>query len=212
MKYNAVLTGDISNFTKLNDKQREQLIKDTEKLFNGMVVEQQDAKIFRGDSYQILLNHPGQAIYQCLVLFCWFRSHSLTTAELSTRISIGIGKIAYRGKSVLDSDGEAFHISGRAFDHLEKNNYLKLTTPDPEETENFRIILLFINQIIGQWSMAQIRIIYLQLRFPGNTQEQIAGTLNISQPAVAKSLTTARWREVLEGINYISNQLRKKYE
>src|SRR5258708_36181067 len=104
----AVLTGDIINFTQLDNNSRQLLIEDTKQLIKSWVKDPKDAEVFRGDSYQLIFDDTDNALNRSIGLICWFKKHPLNKNgwPLSTRISIGIGKIAYKGKSVLDSDGE----------------------------------------------------------------------------------------------------------
>lgn len=223
MKVYAVVTGDIKNFTTLDNKKREKLVIETEALLRTMVWKTQDAQMFRGDSYQFILEDISQVLKKCVQLICWFKLNSdretpkkrkepgnLNT-RLGTKLSIGIGSIAYEGKSVLDSDGEAFHLSGRVFNEMVKGEILRLTTFNEEKTNTYRVILMYINLIIRQWTISQAETIYQLLSIEGGTQDKIAKQLNMSQPAVANSLRAARWKEVEKGINFISKELEKQY-
>jgi hypothetical protein len=222
MKTYAVITGDIKNFTKLSNERRSKLIVDTEELMKTMVKNTKDAQVFRGDSYQLIVEDIAQVLKKCIQLICWFklnsdrfsagrRSATDPRVPLGTRLSIGIGEIAYKGKNVLDSDGEAFHLSGRKFDQLNKDDIIKLTTADEKSNEIFEMLLMFMNSIIRSWTRTQAETIFLLLEKSDNTQEQIAKKLNMTQPAIAFSLRSAKWKEVEKGINYISKKLENQY-
>lgn len=223
IKIYAVITGDIKNFTSLDSKKREQLIIETEALLRTMVNKTNDAQMFRGDSYQFILDDIRQALKRGIQLVCWFKlnsdredialhgSRTNFRVRLGSRLSIGIGEIAYTGKSVLDSDGEAFHLSGRVFDEMDKGDIIRLTTFDEERNNTYQIILMYINMIIKQWTISQAETIYELLSMEEGTQDKIAKRLKISQPAVANSLRSARWREVERGINFINTELEKQY-
>ena len=213
MKIYAVITGDIKNFTKLPDQKRGKLVSDTEQLLRSMVKQPLDAAIFRGDSYQFILNDIGEVLNKCIRLICWFKmnsdKHSLT--RLGTRLSIGIGEIAYLGKNVLDSDGEAFHFSGRNFDKMDKEEIIRLTIFDEAKTNTYQVIMMYINMIVKGWTINQAETIYQLLSIEGSTQDKIAKELKMSQPAIAKSLKAAKWKEVEKGISYINTDLNKQY-
>jgi hypothetical protein len=222
IKLYAVVTGDIKNFTTLDNKKREKLVIETEQLLKTMVKREKDAQMFRGDSYQFILDDIGQVLMKCIQLVCWFKLNTDRelpvrqkglinfSTRLGTRLSIGIGEIAYEGKSVLDSDGQAFHFSGRIFDEMNKNEVIRLTTFDDKINDTYEIILMYINLIIRQWTISQAETIYHLLTIEDGTQEKIAKVLNMSQPAVANSLRFARWKEVEKGINFISKELEKQ--
>jgi hypothetical protein len=223
MKIYAVVTGDIKNFTRLPNDRRSKLVVETEQLMKTMVKNTRDAQVFRGDSYQLITEDITQVLKKCIQLICWFKlnsdSFSLAgktpktdvSVQLGTRLSIGIGEIAYEGKNVLDSDGEAFHLSGRMFDQLNKDDIIKLTTTDKKNNEVFEMLLMFMNSIIRSWTRTQAETIFLLLEKDDNTQEQIAKKLKMTQPAIAFSLRAARWKEVEKGINYIGKELENQY-
>jgi hypothetical protein len=213
MRIYAVVTGDIKNFTKLSDEKRGKLVSDTEQLLRGMVKQPLDAAIFRGDSYQFIVNDIGEILNKCIRLLCWFKMNSdkHNSINLGTRLSIGIGEIAYIGKNVLDSDGEAFHFSGRNFDKMDKDDIVRLTTFDEAKTDMYQVILMYINMIIKGWTVNQAETIYQLLSMEDSTQDKIAKVLKMSQPAIAKSLRAARWKEVEKGISYINSELNKQY-
>ena len=209
MKYHAVITGDIINFTRLDNDKRQSLIAATERLLKSWVAKPKDAEVFRGDSYQLVMDDIHSAISKGVQLICWFKKNSelKTKNQLSSRVSVGIGAIAYKGKSVLDSDGEAFHQSGRYFDKMSGDEILTIKTTNEEINEQIAIILSFINLLINQWSPKQAEVLYLAC--DGYTQQRIAEALNLNQGAVNRRLKSANWKEVEKGIKYISKLVTK---
>lgn len=210
MKKQAVITGDIINFTKLTAIKRQQLIEATEILLKTWTKEKGEAEIFRGDSYQILFDGIFEALTKSIQLICWFKRHSdeNNKIHLSTRISIGVGEVSYLGKNVLNSDGEAFHLSGRNFDRMKDNEYLSVHTADENKNTGIEIILGFINKYIGKWTKGQAEVIFLLL--DGKTQQETAETLSLSQPSVNGRLKSAGWKEVETTIKYIANLIEQK--
>lgn len=205
MKTQAVITGDIVNFTKLSPAKRKELIKQTEILLKTWIEKKENAEIFRGDSYQVLFNDTLEAITKSLQLICWFKKHSDEKNKifLSTRISIGVGEVSYRGKNVLNSDGEAFHLSGRNFDALKDDQFLSVHTNDIAKNKGIEIILNFVNKYIANWTIAQAEVIFLLLE--GKTQQETAEALSLSQPSVNSRLKSAGWKEFEPAIKYIAN-------
>jgi hypothetical protein len=201
----AVITGDIIGFTGLDITARQQLIEATTQLMKSWVDEPANAEIFRGDSFQLLLDDPQKAIRRAIQLICWFRQQETADTQLSCRLSVGIGQVSYRGKSVLDSDGSAFHYSGRAFDKMEIEELLHIQTGNERRNELFAVILIFINAIISHWTPQQAAAIFLALE--DCKQLQIAEGLSISQGAVNSRLKAARWKEVKAGTDYIAANL-----
>lgn len=210
MKKHAVITGDIVDFTSLGNKRREELIGDTYDRIKSWVKHPEDAAIFRGDSFQLLFEDPGLAVIRSIQLICWFKKQAERShPHLSTRISLGIGGMAFKGKTVLDSDGEAFHLSGRNFDQLEAGELLRISTGDPEQDERFRVLLMFMNLVMSGWTSHQAEVIFWVLEDQNATQQTIAGRLNIFQSNIAQRLKIAHWKEMEKAMKYIAGELQK---
>ena len=96
MEKYAVLTGDIINFTQLPNKERLKLINETERLLKSWASQPNDAEVFRGDSFQLIIGDVAAAIKKSIQLICWFKKHAdeKNKIYLGSRISVGIGAIA----------------------------------------------------------------------------------------------------------------------
>ncbi|MDE3212084.1 MAG: hypothetical protein KGM98_02525 [Bacteroidota bacterium] len=210
MDQSVIITGDITHFTQLGDQDRQDIIRETEALIQSWVPQPGWAEIFRGDSYQLRLEEMSVALLKAVQLICWFKKRPPYPGgvELGGRLSLGIGAVAYTGKTVLDSDGEAFHLSGRNFDTMETEEFLRITTPDPALNSQIAILLSFINILIGQWTSGQAEVIYLAIE--GYTQTRMAEVLGIQQSAVHNRLKISNWKAVKAGLEYIIELTRNK--
>jgi hypothetical protein len=208
MEKYAVLTGDITDFTSLDNERREELIGDTDDKLRQWVARPEDAAIFRGDSFQLLFEDLEAAVMRSIQLICWFKKQANGTG-LSTRLSLGVGGLAFKGKTVLDSDGEAFHLSGRNFDQLEAGELLRITTGDPEQDERLSVLLTLMNLVMHNWSAHQAEVLYWVLEDQNATQQKIAKRLNIFQSNIAKRLQIAHWKEMEKAMKYIAKELQK---
>lgn len=200
----AVITGDIRQFTMLGDSERKNLIEKTEILLKSWVTKPSDAEIFRGDSYQLILTDIRSALFKSVQLICWFTKNTppKSKVNLSTKIAVGIGPIAYKGRSVLDSDGIAFHESGRYFDKMSDDQRLVIRTSNDELNQQIEIILTYINLILCKWTLSQARVIFLTIE--GYNQDKTAAELGVMQSAVNGRLKAANWKEVEKGLVYIA--------
>ncbi|WP_354333757.1 hypothetical protein [Pedobacter sp. CG_S7] len=210
MKIYAVITGDIINFTMLAPAKRQSLIEDSEILLKSWIKKSVDAEIYRGDSFQVLFEDVKEALYRSIQLICWFklRSDQVNKIYLGTKISIGIGEVSYRGKNVLSSDGEAFHLSGRSFDQMKSGELLAIKTNDESENKAIQVILNFVNKLIKEWTLAQAEVILLHVE--GKTQQEIANELSLSQPSVNSRIKLSNWKEIEIALNYISELAQEK--
>lgn len=206
MKNNLVITGDISGFTKLDSKNRELLISSTRDLMKTWAGSK-DARIFRGDSFQMLFNDVGEGLKRCIQLRCWFKKKKVMAGSiLDARMAIGAGEIAYIGESVLDSDGEAFHISGRAFDAMGNDEYFKVITANPNLNRQLEVICTLLDVVISSWTRNQAEVIFMAIE--QKTQQQMAEELNIVQSAINNRLKLAHWKQIENTIDYITTLIR----
>jgi hypothetical protein len=202
MKNSLVITGDISGFTKVDSRNREILVNSTRELMTSWAGTK-DARIFRGDSFQMLFHDASEGLKRCIQLRCWFKKNRiLADVILDARMAIGVGEIAYHGESVLDSDGEAFHLSGRGFDAMENDEFFKVITANPELNKQLAVICNLLDLIISGWTRNQAEVIYLILE--EKTQQQMADELSIVQSAINNRLKLAHWKQIEKTIHYIS--------
>ena len=202
MKDSLVITGDINGFTQLSSRDREFLIQSTGDLMK-LWMKRKNARIFRGDSFQMLFTDSGEALKRSIQLRCWFKKSKLSEKiMLDARMAIGLGEVAYMGESVLDSDGEAFHRSGRGFDMMESDEFLKIITGQKDLDQQLLIICKLMDVIISGWTRSQAEVIYMVLE--EKTQQQIADELKVVQSAINNRLKLAHWKQIEKTILYIS--------
>jgi len=205
MKY-CVVTGDVANSTSIAADKRVELIDRISTLIKSWVAKPEYAEIFRGDSFQLLFDNVAEALKRSIQIRCWLKSYidGVGNEDLDARLSIGIGEVSNFGKSVLDADGEAFHLSGRAFDEMKATqNYFQVSTNDPKLNEQLTIILHLANIIISQWTKNQAEVIFLLLE--GRTQQEMANELKIAQSAVNNRIKLSRWKEIDKTMRYIAS-------
>ena len=113
----SVITADIINSTKLSKHDLRKLIKTLSRIFG-----QHQHEFFRGDSFQLLVRSPTESLLILLqartAVMKMFDESSIPVNDI--RASISIGTITPPVKSLSTAPGEAFTLSGRAFDTLEK--------------------------------------------------------------------------------------------
>ncbi|WP_020527489.1 SatD family protein [Flexithrix dorotheae] len=199
-KVYAVLTGDIINSRMIKGKEREVLLKTLNSTFDSIPKEKnknkEGFKIFRGDSFQGIIFEPEKAIIHGIKIRAILRSITPKESEFiwDTRISIGLGQIDYFSQNTLTSDGEVFRNSGLALDKMETHERTKITTPWQEINQELNLACVFLDTVIDRWKPAQARMVEKALN--GLKQQEIAKSLDISQPAVSKSLQSANWHAV----------------
>jgi len=164
--------------------------------------------LFRGDSFQVVISTTGLAMELALRIHSELASlnHQKTSRYLQTRIAIGVGQITYNRERLEEADGEAFHLSGKLLDEMKDSRIerIRLATPDPEINAEFAIHCMSLDNLIGQWSAAQGKVVSLALE--NTTQQKIGDTLQESQPAIHQKLRASSF----DLVEKISERFMKK--
>lgn len=157
MEIKAVITGDIVRSELIALDKRDLLIQ----VLHQIVENLQDKspmrmELFRGDSFQIVVDSPEMSLKIASMMRAGLKSNTPkgSKTEWDARISIGIGTIDYRGNSIVTSDGEAFKLSGRGLDTMEKNR-LAVNTCWQDVNEELDAGLAFVDDLITGWSVNQ---------------------------------------------------------
>ena len=206
MAIRAVLTGDIVNSTRIGKANERKLLKNLQQVLAAHLFE-----FYRGDSLQVFIKDPTQALQ--MALLCRTAGMSITQNEIVTssdvRVSIGIGQVHTSVKSLGSAKGEAFVLSGRAFDDkLHTDTGLVISTPNPLANAGLQVIADYMNAIFKVMTSKQAVVIFELLK--GETQQQVAAKMKKSKSTINQRVKAGRWPEIeklLKQYENIINQL-----
>ena len=206
MAIRAVLTGDIVNSTRIGKANERKLLKSLQQVLAAHLFE-----FYRGDSLQVYLKEPRQALQ--MALLCRTAGMSITqdkiVAPSDVRVSIGIGQVNTSVKSLGNAKGEAFVLSGRAFDEkLHSDIRLVISTANPLANAGLEVIADYINAIFKVMTSKQAAVIFELLK--GETQQQVAAKMKKSKSTINQRVSAGRWAEIeklLKQYENIINQL-----
>ncbi|MES2882397.1 MAG: hypothetical protein V4676_09635, partial [Bacteroidota bacterium] len=120
----SVITADIVNSTQLTKAEIKKLA-----TVLGLVFKDYQYEFFRGDSFQVLVKKPVDAL--SVLLAARLAAMKLLPAETvpftDIRASIGIGNVKMPVRVLQTATGEAFVLSGRSFDKMRKEERLIIT-------------------------------------------------------------------------------------
>lgn len=188
----AVLTGDIVNSTGLTRAKEKRLVKILEQVLASHLFE-----FYRGDSFQVYIKQADAALQTALL--CRTAAigivHDKRPAFSDVRISIGIGKTKAPRKELGKSNGEAFILSGRAFDEMAKQDArMAIVTANKLANEGMQVIADYINGIFEIMTGKQALVIFELLK--GQTQQAIAAKLKRSKSTIHQHVSAGRWPEI----------------
>ena len=202
----GVITGDVVGSTKINDFGK------LPKLINDLITEislcctKCKVEISRGDSFQVLVEDPKQALLVALLIRAGFRKSSidLGNKDLDVRLSVGIGEVSYMDEKIGQSNGEAFILSGHGFDNLTKAQRLSVQTFSESINSELKVETAFIDDIVSNWTHLHGEIMYQSL-LTDSTQCELAKKLGTSQQNICKRLRCAKEKLVRLYLNRFSS-------
>ena len=139
-------------------------------------------EIYRGDSFQLELENPVESLKAAI----YIKASIKIIKGLDVRIAIGIGDKTFSGKSVVESNGEAFLFSGETLEGLKKEKVnLKIKTPNEQINKELNLYFKLALTIMDNWSTNSAEIVKLYMEQPQALQEELGKQLGINQNAVS---------------------------
>jgi len=192
MAMQAVVTGDIVNSTKLTTVNEKRILKQLK-----IILLPYKNEFYRGDSFQAYIKDAGQALR--IALLCRTAAMAIPADEndirSDIRISIGIGTARTPVNTLAAAKGDAFVLSGRAFDEITKTGKrLAIITNDSIANTAFEVIADYINSVFSNITDKQATVIFELLS--GRTQKKVADKLDKSRSTISQHVTSSRFYEI----------------
>jgi len=192
MAMQAVVTGDIVNSTKLTTVNEKRILKQLK-----IILLPYKNEFYRGDSFQAYIKDAGQALR--IALLCRTAAMAIPADEndirSDIRISIGIGTARTPVNTLAAAKGDAFVLSGRAFDEITKTGKrLAIVTNDSIANTAFEVIADYINSVFSNITDKQATVIFELLS--GRTQKKVADKLDKSRSTISQHVTSSRFYEI----------------
>jgi hypothetical protein len=211
----AVITGDVVASTSLKKDHKQILLNISDQLLEYDPAFRME--IFRGDSFQALVNDPLQGFYLMMAMKAGLRQFegNSTSIEdiIDARMSLGVGVVndPLQETKLGEMDGEAFVRSGRGLEKMKNDHtYISIHTGDQSLDEDFQNLCPILDTLIRRWSTLQSQAIFLYL-LKNTTQATLAQLLNLSQRGVSKRLEASGINQVMKFDNYYQKQIRWKF-
>jgi hypothetical protein len=193
MATRAVITADIVNSTKLSKSNSKKLMTVLSTILEGHKYE-----FYRGDSFQVFLKEPGDALLLTLQLraAALKMSAALASDIIDIKANIGIGSINLPLKTLKTASGEAFILSGRGFDQMKTGQRLYIICSEKNELANLglRVLAGFVDYIFQRLTSKQAAVVFELSQ--KRTQIETAKRLKKSQATINKHTQSAGWSEI----------------
>lgn len=187
----GVITGDLINSSGLTEKQKQNM-----KLRLSCFLENnpdvlQPIQFYRGDSFQLMVLKEKAAAVSVFI-----EAIILSATGTRARISIGIGAVSKINQSnVLQSEGEAFQLSGHQIDKMkEEGRLLKIAIDSSLFQPILSASFYLAERIILSWKPGQASVISMVPTC--KTQKDLAAKLGIAGATVSKALKSGNWAAI----------------
>ncbi|CAZ94110.1 SatD family protein [Zobellia galactanivorans] len=198
----AIITGDIINSENHNSSEWLGILKAYLSRLGSSPI---DWEVYRGDEFQLKI-----AKEDALRAAIHIKALIKTVKGLDVRMGIGLGSETFKGVGVSESNGPAYHRSGRTFESLKEEKLnLTIATGNGFIDETLNLMLKLALHFMDDWSPVSAEIIVLALDYPDASQREIAERLNIQQSAVSQRQKRARLDLVQELLAYYSKTLKE---
>lgn len=189
----SVITGDIIKSREI--KNQDLWLKTLKSALGQLSKDASNYEVYRGDSFQIeCKDYISSFEYAVYIKAC-----IKTIRGLDVRLAIGIGAKSYHGKTVSESNGEAFVFSGETIETLKKEKTnLKLETKNKNLNKELNLYFKLALIAMDNWTVNSAEIVKLSLEHPDMIQTELAKLVGISQDAVSKRQKRAYLDEILE--------------
>lgn len=186
----AVITADIVNSTRFRVEETGKWLQELISLLDKEFTWKLRPEVFRGDSFQGVLEYPEQALHVALLSRAFMRSKRVTSKETDVRIAIGIGSITELTDRPGTSDGEAFRLSGRLADEMKKNKS-RIAVAFPVASSPMNSVMDLLETVVGEWTSPQAEVITGILQKESGVQ--LAERLKVSQSALSQRISASKW-------------------
>jgi len=227
----AVINGDVIGSTKMSEKKRESYMQHLKKGFDTLKKEKslgliRSFEMYRGDSFQGASDKPEKVLRVVLLLRSLSRMNQPIKFPVNTRakkihlnvasnvtdlrLAVGIGTITRLANKLMESDGDAFHRSGRLIDSMKRpGSNLAIDTPNEEFNKELEASWCLIDAVVNKWTSSQAEVVYYSLL--GHSQIEIANNhLKATPSAVNQRLKAASWSALEKMLTYFEETMHTK--
>jgi hypothetical protein len=201
----SIITGDIVNSRKLKDPT--QWLSPLKQLLLPYGKTPKAWEVFRGDSFQLELEHPEDALLGAIKIKACMKS----IKGLDVRMAIGIGNKDHAAPKITESNGEAFIHSGETFENLKKlKKNLAIKSPWTELDTAFNLMFTLASIAMDKWTPAAAELILLTLQHPTLSQKELGEKIGRTQSSISEGQKRAHFSEIMDLEAFYRKRIRQQ--
>lgn len=210
--FTGVLTGDIVFSTRLDAGGREVLaraLEETADAMQGAGIPLLTSNLFRGDSFQLVLQDATQICDAALFLRTWFRKTAIPGkgTGLDARLGLGLGPVEYPAEKQELADGTAYRLAATALEraYADKLSRVWFGCPSDALTALVNALLVSAEPYASHLTVPQAQALWWSMQ--GLTHQEIAGKLDVAQSTVTRALQSAHDKTLHHVRTYLHAQI-----
>ena len=205
----GVITGDLVNSSNIAAEWRQTVVDALNTCATDfMSLTPIKIDMYRGDSFQVVVDSPEQALSVAIALRASLRASTPDKSEAwDARLSVGIGEISFESNNIVTSDGEAFRLSGRSFDNIGKKR-LSISTTWADFDNAIELVTRFADEVITSWTTKQAKVVYQSILFP-KLQKDMADELDMTRQNFNYLWGASKGQLILDYIEYYKSLIKK---
>ncbi len=188
----SVITGDIIKSRGTDPTIWIDVLKSTLSALNP---DKTNWEIYRGDSFQIEIPDINTSFINAVYIKACIKS----IKGLDVRLAIGVGEKTFNGKSVTESNGEAFIFSGETLETLKKEKQnLLIKTSNNIINKELNLYFKLALTTMDSWTVNSAEIVKLSIENPEAKQQDLSDIIGTKQDAISKRQKRAGLENILE--------------
>lgn len=223
----VVISGDIIASSSIATVEKALLEERLHELFSLLKAEfGVFSRLIKGDYLEMVIPNAGEALRVALMIKCFVKSLPISEAKSSqeknkfksfknygVRLAIGYGELSRFDPEKGIIDGDAIYFSGRWItensthnkQRIVVKNTLQFISDEEKLNKGLEPLMMLLDFTVNQATGRQCEIAYFKLL--GKSEEEIASSLQITQPVVNQHSTALGWNAIECAVNYFSNTL-----
>lgn len=197
----SVITGDIVNSRRSITKTWLKVLK---KELSKLGDTPKQWEIFRGDSFQIEVKNPADALITAIKIKAAIKSQK----GVDVRMALGIGDKTHNAKNITESNGSAFVHSGELVGELKSRKVnMAVKSINAQFNDEINLYLKLALIVMDSWTTNTAETIYAKLEYPDKSQKDLGRLLRKPQNAVSTRLKRACYYEIMDVIEMYRTKL-----
>lgn len=156
----------------------------------------------RGDEFQMKISKIKEACIIGLLIKLWVKAIDYNTSKqkYDIRMSIGIGEEDFEEETMAESDGEAYHLSGRGLETIKKTKQTFSIDSNDTNKDFLKMESRMLDVFIDKMTAMQSIVLFYKLL--ALTENEIAEKLRLSQSTINQHSNAANWPVIAEYTNF----------